>query len=44
MSYNLFRTIKGDVAEGEFDKEGNPRVAMAGGQKLSSSERLATAE
>lgn len=28
MSYNFYRTIKGDVAEGEVDKEGKPRQAV----------------
>ena len=27
MSYNFYRTIKGDVAAGEVDKDGNPRQA-----------------
>ena len=27
MSYNFYRTIKGDVAKNEVDKDGNPRVA-----------------
>lgn len=28
MSYNFYRTIRGDVAAGEVDKDGNPRVAV----------------
>ena len=28
MCYNIYRTIKGDVAEGEVDKDGNPRQAI----------------
>lgn len=28
MCYNCYRTIKGDVAEGEVDKEGRPRQAV----------------
>lgn len=28
MSYNFFRTIRGDVAENEVDKDGNPRQAI----------------
>ena len=28
MCYNFYRTIKGDVAEGEVDKDGNPRMAI----------------
>lgn len=28
MSYNFYRTIKGDVAENEIDKDGNPRQAI----------------
>lgn len=31
MCYNFYRTIKGDVAAGEFDKDGNPRVAVKSG-------------
>ncbi len=28
MAYNFYRTIKGDVAAGEFDKDGKPREAV----------------
>lgn len=28
MCYNFYRTIKGDVAAGEVDKDGNPRIAV----------------
>tara|TARA_R110002126_G_scaffold274335_2_gene419285 strand:+ start:2837 stop:4345 length:1509 start_codon:yes stop_codon:yes gene_type:complete len=28
MCYNFYRTIKGDVAPNEFDKDGNPRQAI----------------
>lgn len=28
MAYNFYRTIKGDVAAGEVDKDGNPREAV----------------
>jgi cytochrome c oxidase cbb3-type subunit 1 len=31
MVYNFVRTIRGDVAEGEVDKEGRPRQARRGG-------------
>ena len=34
MSYNFYRTIKGDVRAGEVDKDGNPREAHIAGQKL----------
>lgn len=30
--YNVYRTIKGDVAAGEVDKDGNPREARIAGQ------------
>ena len=29
MSYNFYRTIKGDVAKNEVDKDGNPRQAIS---------------
>lgn len=36
MSYNIYRTIKGDVRAGEVDKNGNPRPAMLGGKEIAS--------
>lgn len=32
MCYNFYRTIKGDVAAGEVDKDGNPRTAVNTGR------------
>lgn len=32
MCYNFYRTIKGDVAAGEVDKDGNPRAAVHTGR------------
>lgn len=34
MSYNFYRTIKGDVRAGEVDKDGQPRDARIGGVKI----------
>ena len=33
MVYNFYRTIRGDVASGEFDKDGNPRIPVNAGLK-----------
>jgi cytochrome c oxidase cbb3-type subunit 1 len=34
MCYNIYRTIKGDVAAGEFDKDGNPREAVTNARTM----------
>jgi cytochrome c oxidase cbb3-type subunit 1 len=34
MCYNIYRTIKGDVAVGEVDKDGNPREAVTTGRTM----------
>jgi cytochrome c oxidase cbb3-type subunit 1 len=36
MVYNFIRTIRGDVAEGEVDKDGHPREACIGGVQKAS--------
>jgi cytochrome c oxidase cbb3-type subunit 1 len=36
MVYNFIRTVRGDVAAGEVDKDGNPRQARLGGAAVGS--------
>jgi cbb3-type cytochrome oxidase subunit 1 len=42
MSYNFYRTIKGDVAQGEVDKDGKPRAAMKNNMPVPAKAQTAT--